>query len=89
MVRGTVLVHRRRCGKPNCRCATGEASHESTVLSYKASGKTKLVMLPADEVEHVRRATDRFRAARARLDAKGNLGLEQLIARLARTSRRP
>ncbi|MGH9055710.1 MAG: DUF6788 family protein, partial [Acidimicrobiales bacterium] len=38
VVRGTVLVHRRRCGKPNCRCASGEAAHASTVLSYKEQG---------------------------------------------------
>ena len=34
LVRGSVVTHRRRCGKPNCRCADGEALHESTVLSY-------------------------------------------------------
>ena len=34
MVRGSVLTHRRRCGKPTCRCAGGQQLHESTVLSY-------------------------------------------------------
>ena len=53
VVRSTVLVHRRRCGKPNCRCVTGEAAHESTVLSYKEAGKTRFLMLPAAEVEAV------------------------------------
>ncbi len=86
MVRGTVLVHRRRCGKPNCRCATGEG-HPSTVLSYKESGKTKFLMLPTAEVEPVRRATERFRAAKAQLDARGNSGRAQLVARLRRSSR--
>ena len=60
MVRGTVLVHRRRCGKANCRCASGEELHESTLLSYKQGGKTKHVTLPAAEVEPVREATERF-----------------------------
>jgi hypothetical protein len=86
MVRGTVLVHRRRCGKPNCRCASGETAHESTVLSYKEGGKTKLLMLPASEVEPVRTATERFRTAKARIDAEGNSGLAQLIAALRRPS---
>ncbi len=40
LVRGTVVVHRRRCGKANCRCAGGEALHESTVLSYSEQGRT-------------------------------------------------
>jgi hypothetical protein len=84
VVRGTVLVHRRKCGKPNCRCATGEAVHASTVLSYKEGGKTKFLMLPAAEVGPVRAATERFRAARARLDAEGDAGLAELVARLGR-----
>ena len=33
MIRGSVIVHRRGCGKPNCRCAAGDL-HEATVLSY-------------------------------------------------------
>lgn len=28
MIRSSVVTHRRRCGKPTCRCATGEALHE-------------------------------------------------------------
>jgi len=77
VVRGTVFVHRRRCGKPNCRCATGEAAHESTVLSYKEGGKRKFLMLPVAEVELVRMLTALFRAAKAQLDAQGNSGLVQ------------
>ena len=44
MIRGSVVTHRRRCGKPNCRCADGEALHESTVLSYSEGGRTRFVM---------------------------------------------
>lgn len=82
MVRGTVLTHRRRCGKANCRCADGENLHESVVLSYSQGSKTRFVMLPAAEVAAVRAATERFRSAKARLDAKGEQGLAELVARL-------
>ena len=50
MIRGSVVVHRRRCGKPTCRCAGGQALHESTVLSYSERGRTRFVMLPAGQV---------------------------------------
>jgi hypothetical protein len=83
MVRGTVVVHRRRCGKPNCRCAGGEG-HPSTVLSYSEGSRTKFLTLPAAEVEPVRTATARYRAARERLEAEGNAGLAELVARLGR-----
>ena len=81
MVRGTVVVHRRRCGKPNCRCATG-GGHPSTVLSYSEGSRTKFLTLPAAEVEGVRRATARYRQAKARLQAEGNAGLAALVTRL-------
>jgi hypothetical protein len=62
-------------------------SHESTVLSYKEGGKTKFLMLPAAEVEPVRKATQRFRTAKARLEQEGNAGLADLIARLGQSKK--
>ena len=88
VVKGTVLVHHRKCGKPNCRCASGEGLHDSTVLSYKEGGKTKHLMLPPLEVEAVRKATERFKAARTRLEEQGSAGLAQLAAYLGRSKTR-
>ncbi len=82
MVRGSVVIHRRRCGKPNCRCASGEALHEATVLSYSEAGRTRFVMLPAAEVAAVRAAVDRYRAEKARLDEQAEAGRAALVARL-------
>src|ERR1700694_1072850 len=83
VVRGSVVVHRRKCGKPNCRCADGTALHEATVLSYSQAGKTRFVMLPADRVGGVREATAGYQAATARLEEEANAGLEELVARLS------
>lgn len=83
LIRGSVVVHRRRCGKPNCRCADGQALHETTVLSYSEKGRTRLVTLPANEVPAVRAAVDRYRTEKARLDEAGDAGRAALLARLA------
>jgi len=67
MVKGTVYALRRRCGKPNCRCAGGKL-HETTVLSASISGRSRLWTVPADQVGKMRKLTkryQRFRAARA------------------------
>ena len=77
------MTHRRRCGKPNCRCAAGEELHEATVLSYSEGGRTRFLMLPAAEVAAVRAAAERYRAAQARVEADGEAGRAALIARLA------
>src|SRR5712671_2778607 len=83
VIRGSVVVHRRKCGKPNCRCADGTALHEATVLSYSEGGKTRLLMLPADQVAAVRAATARYQAAKARLEEQANAGLDALVAQLS------
>jgi hypothetical protein len=81
VLRGSVITHRRRCGKPSCRCASGEALHESVVLSYSKESRTKFVMLRAEEIEPVRQATERFRVAKAALEDKADAELAKLIAR--------
>lgn len=75
-------MHRRRCGKANCRCANGEQLHESTVLSYSEGGRTRFLMLPPEEVAGVSAAVEAYRGARAALEERGNVGLAELVARL-------
>ncbi|MGH9152992.1 MAG: DUF6788 family protein [Acidimicrobiales bacterium] len=87
MVRGSVVVHRRRCGKPTCRCADGRSLHESVVLSYSEDGRTRFVMLPASEVTAVRAAVERYRTERARVEEAGEAGRAALVARLGRGQR--
>lgn len=89
VLRGSVVVHRRRCGKANCRCADGETLHETTVLSYSQAGRTRLVMLPADQVAAVTAAAERYRGERVRLEERANAGLAELVAQInARRGRR-
>jgi hypothetical protein len=83
MIRGSVVVQRRRCGKANCRCTDGASLHESTVLSYSEGGRNRTVMLPADQVTAVTAAVDRYRDAQAKLEAQGNAGLAVLLSRAA------
>lgn len=84
VVRGSVVPHRRRCGKATCRCADGEQLHESTVLSYSEGGRTRFLMLPAADVAAVQAATARYRAALAKVEADGEAGRAALISRLKR-----
>lgn len=90
MVRGTLYVHRRRCGKANCHCAN-EDGHESPALAYPEAGRTKTLTLAVDEVEEVRAALSRYNTARADLDGAADAGIAVLRARMAqrRRSREP
>jgi len=69
MVKGTVYEQRRKCGKPNCACATGEP-HRSMMLSRSEEGRTKLMAIPTGHLKELEVLTERyqrFRRARARL----------------------
>ena len=84
MLRGTVVTHRRRCGKPNCRCASGQELHEEVLLSYSFQSRARSVTLPEELIEPVREATERYRQARRRLEEQGNEGLDVFVRRLRR-----
>jgi hypothetical protein len=45
LIRGSLVVNRRRCGKPQCRCAEGEL-HESLAFTFKSRGRSRLVHVP-------------------------------------------
>lgn len=80
MIRGSVVVQRRRCGKASCRCTDGESLHEATVLSYSEDGRNRTVMLSPEQIAPVRAAVERYRSAQAKLEVQGNAGLAGLLA---------
>ncbi len=87
MIRGSVVLQRRRCGKPNCRCTDGLSLHEATVLSYSEAGRNRTVMLSSEQIAPVRAAVERYRAAQAKLEVQGNAGLAALLSRQAELRR--
>jgi Family of unknown function (DUF6788) len=79
LVRGSLITLRRRCGKPNCRCAEG-TPHETPALSYSEAGRTRTVTLSPEDVPRVQAALDRYAAARQRLEDDALAGIEALRA---------
>lgn len=80
VLRGTLTTFRRRCGKPSCRCASGEP-HESPALTFTEDGRTKTITLSAAEVDEVAAALSRYEAAKADLDVRADAGLARLRSR--------
>lgn len=80
VLHGTLITFRRRCGKPTCRCATGEP-HESPALTVTEEGRTKTITLSGAEVAEVTAALARYEAARADLEAQAEAGLARLRSR--------
>ncbi len=79
-LRGSLQSQSRRCGKPGCRCVEGELHGPYVYLSVRTDTQSRLLYIPADLAEEVRRrieVTGRLEAALAEISA---LNLE-LLAR--------
>ena len=63
VIRGTLLVRKRKCGKANCRCAKGEG-HESLFLVISENGRTRQLFVPKDWESHVRLWVEDYHRAR-------------------------
>ena len=84
MVQGSFYLLRRKCGKPNCRCARGEL-HPAYVLTRSEAGKDRLYPVPKEQRAEVRkRAAEyrRYQRARAVL-VKRHLHLLALVDQIA------
>ena len=84
MLRGSLITMRRRCGKPDCRCAQGTTLHEGPALSVSVAGRSVTISLHAAEVPAVAAALARYRSARDALQGQADAGVAALRARRAR-----
>ncbi len=61
--KGTLVTVRRKCGKPNCRCTTGQR-HTAKYLSVKEQGKTRMIYVPQAAETKVAKQAQRYRGLR-------------------------
>ncbi len=67
VIRGTLLVRKRKCGKPNCRCARGEG-HENLFLVISENGRARQFFVPKDWESRVRLWVEDYHRARELLE---------------------
>ena len=67
LLRGTLLVRYRVCGKPGCRCARGE-KHEGLALQVRLDGRSCQFHVPRSMEEDVRQWVAQYKEVRERLD---------------------
>ena len=67
LIRGSLLVRRRACGKPNCRCARGEG-HQSLYLVVRQGGRARQLFVPKSHEAIVRRWVADYHTVRRLLD---------------------
>lgn len=83
VLRGTLLVLRRRCGKPTCWCAR-RGQHETPALAYKVAGVAKILTLRPHDVPTVRGALARYQRLLRGLERQVQASVATLRAQIAR-----
>ena len=84
MVQGSFYLLRRKCGKPNCRCALGQL-HATYVLTRSEAGRDRLYTIAKEERARLRQwAAEyrRYQRARAVL-VRRHLRLLALVDQIA------
>jgi hypothetical protein len=59
LLRGTLSVRKIKCGRPGCKCASGEP-HLSLYLVQSQKGKPRQLYVPKDLEDRVRQAVDNY-----------------------------
>ena len=72
LMRGSLLVRRRACGKPKCRCARGEG-HESLYVVIREKGRTRQWFVPKDWEARIRRWVEDHHRARQLMEEVSRL----------------
>ncbi len=67
LLRGTLAVRERVCGKPRCRCARGK-KHVSLYLVASQGGRLRQLYVPKAWEERVRVWVQQYQEARDRLE---------------------
>ena len=78
---GSLVSQMRRCGKEGCRCAQGELHGPYVYLSVGRGTDRRLVYIPADLAEAVRRHIALTEQIEAALAAISTINLELLARR--------
>ena len=83
LIKGSLVLNRRGCGKPGCRCAGGEL-HESFAFTYKQAGKSVMIHIPESLEPEARQAQKDYRKLKALVEELSALNIALLKGKARR-----
>lgn len=79
ILRGSVVVVKRHCGKPSCRCLKGH-KHRALYVSQSQKGKPRLVYIPQRSETEVRQLIRNYRTMKALMEKVSRINLQRVTA---------
>lgn len=76
-VRGSLVLMKRACGKPNCRCQKGR-KHKAIYLSQSHKGKTRMIYLPQGSQDKAQRYVKNYRKIKGILNSVSDINIRLL-----------
>lgn len=81
IIRGSLAIRERTCGKSGCRCATEGKKHAGLYLVVSEAGKYRQIFVPKAFEDRVRQWVESYADARALLEKISKLHHEKLRKR--------
>ena len=81
LVRGTLSVRHRTCGKTSCHCMQGGAKHPALYLVASEKGKVRQLFIPSELEPKARQWVDAYQRLRALLEELSELHWQKLRQR--------
>lgn len=77
VVRGSIVIMERHCGKAGCRCQKG-FKHRSLYISQRHNGRTRMIYVPKRSQADVRRLVNNYRKIKAVMDEVSDVNIQML-----------
>lgn len=85
ILRGSIVMVKRCCGKANCRCLKGH-KHRSLYISQSNKGESRLIYIPQRFEKEVRRLIHNYQALKSAMEEISRINM-QLVTSSAKKDR--
>ena len=86
ILRGSIVVVKRYCGKANCRCLKGH-KHLSMYISQSNKGESRLIYIPQRSENEVRRLIRNYRALKSVMEEISRINMQLVTSSAGKVDR--
>ena len=77
ILRGSVVIVKRHCGKANCRCQKG-FKHRALYVSQRDKGKARMIYIPQRSEKEARRLISNYRKIKVVMNKISSVNIKML-----------
>ena len=86
ILRGSMVVVKRYCGKANCRCLKGH-KHRSLYISQSNKGESRLIYIPQRSEKEVRRLIGNYQALKRVIEEISRINMQLMTSSSGKVDR--